>query len=160
AQPARPKFDVASVKASNVRGMRFVRPTPGRLLADAPVKMLMQNAYTLQPFQVVGGPAWIDSENYQIEGKTGSSASPAQLFVMLHSLCAVPSQLKVHRHRPPLPFYTLVAAKGGLKLPAPKADSCSPPPPDAPPEWAGGRIAPPGGPEPPLPRCGDVRVML
>jgi uncharacterized protein (TIGR03435 family) len=160
AQPARPKFDVASVKASNVQGMRFVRPAPGRLLADAPVKMLMQNAYTLQPFQVVGGPAWIDSENYQIEGKAGSNASPAQLFLMLQSLLEDRFQLKVHHDTHDLPIYTLVAAKGGLKLPTPKAGSCSPPPPDAPPEWAGGRIAPPGGPQPPLPRCGSVRVML
>jgi uncharacterized protein (TIGR03435 family) len=161
AQPAaRPKFDVASVKASNVQGMRFVRPAPGRLLADAPVKMLMQNAYTLQPFQVVGGPAWIDSENYEIEGKAGSNASPAQLFLMLQSLLEDRFQLKVHHDTHDLPIYTLVAAKGGVKLPAPKAGSCSPPPPDAPPEWAGGRIAPPGGPQPPLPRCGSVRVML
>jgi uncharacterized protein (TIGR03435 family) len=160
AQPAaRPKFDVASVKASNVQGMRFVRPASGRLLADAPVKMLMQNAYTLQPFQVVGGPAWIDSENYEIEGKAGSNASAAQLFLMLQSLLEDRFQLKVHRDTHDLPIYTLVAAKGGLKLPTPKAGSCSPPPPDASPEWAGGRIAPPGGP-PPLPRCGSVRVML
>src|SRR5262249_9201212 len=51
AQPAeRPKFEVASVKPATDQGFQRVRPLPGRLSAIASVRMLMQNAYELQPF--------------------------------------------------------------------------------------------------------------
>ena len=64
-QPAaRPKFEVASVKPSAEQRFKMVRPLPGRLTADAPVRLLMQNAYAVQPFQIVGGPDWVNSERY------------------------------------------------------------------------------------------------
>ena len=57
-QPAaRPKFEVASIKPSQEQRFMMVRPLPGRLTATAPVRLLMQNAYTVQSFQIVGGPA-------------------------------------------------------------------------------------------------------
>jgi hypothetical protein len=117
---ARPTFEVASIKPSPGRSLRMVRPLPGRLTADAPVRLLMQNAYTVQPFQIVGGPAWTDSEQYEIEAKAGGNASRAQMFLMLQSLLEDRFQLKSHRETRELPVYALVAARRGLKLPHPK----------------------------------------
>ena len=79
---------------------------------------------------------------------------------MLQSLLEDRFQLKIHRETRELPVYALVAAKSGLKLPPPKEGNCVSPTPDAPPEWAGGRMAPPGQGPPPLARCGEVSVML
>ena len=84
----------------------------------------MQNAYTVQPFQIVGGPAWIDSERYAIEAKADGNASRAQMFLMLQSLLEDRFQLKIHRETRELPVYALVPARGGLKLPPPKEGSC------------------------------------
>ena len=138
----------------------MVRPLPGRLTADAPVQLLMQNAYAVQPFQIAGGPDWINSEHYEIEAKADGKASRDQIFLMLQSLLEDRFQLKIHRETRQLPVYALVAAKGGLKLPPPKEGSCVTPRPDAVPEWAGGRMraARPGSAA--LPRCGSVGVML
>src|SRR5207342_1202795 len=57
-QPAvRPKFEVASIKPSQEQRFMMVRPLPGRLTATAPIRLLMQNAYTAQSFQILNGPA-------------------------------------------------------------------------------------------------------
>jgi uncharacterized protein (TIGR03435 family) len=160
-QPAaRPQFEVASIKPSQEQRFMTVRPLPGRLTATAPVRLLMQNAYTVQPFQIAGGPVWINSERYEIEAKADGNASRAEIFLMLRSLLEDRFQLKIHRETRELPVYALVAAKSGFKLPPPKEGSCVSPPPDAPPDWAGGRMQPPGQGQPPPARCGSVSVML
>ena len=160
AQPAaRPKFEVASIKPSTERGF-MVRPLPGRLIATASLRVLMQNAYAMQPFQIVGGPDWINSERYEIEAKADGNASRAQMFLMLQSLLEDRFHLKIHRETKELPAYALVAARSGLKLPTPKEGSCVDPAADASPDWYGGRVAPPQPGPPPLARCGDVKVVL
>ncbi|HZI73051.1 MAG TPA: M56 family metallopeptidase, partial [Gemmatimonadales bacterium] len=120
---ARPKFEAASIKTSEETNFRMVRPLPGRLTADATVRLLVQNAYTVQPFQVVGGPAWIDAEQYEIEAKADGSANRAQMFLMLQSLLEDRFQLKTHRETRELPVYALVPARSGPKLPLPKDGS-------------------------------------
>jgi uncharacterized protein (TIGR03435 family) len=160
-QPApRPKFEVASVKPSQEQRFQRVLPVPGRLTADASVRLLMQNAYTVQPFQIIGLPEWANSAHYEIEAKAAGNASRAQIFLMLQSLLEDRFSLKTHRETKDLPVYALVAAKGGLKLAPPKEGACVDPTPNADPEWAGGRMRPPGEGQPPAPRCGSVAVML
>lgn len=134
----RPKFEVASVKPSLDPGFMAVRPLPGRLTANASLRLLMQNAYTVQPFQIVGGPGWINSERYAIEAKAAGNAGRAQMFLMLQSLLEDRFQLKIHRETRELPVYNLVTAKSGLKLPPPKEGACLSPTPDESAEWAGG----------------------
>jgi uncharacterized protein (TIGR03435 family) len=158
AQPAaRPQFAVASVKPSTDPGFQRVRPLPGRLSADASVRMLMQNAYGKQPFQIVNAPDW----RYAIEAKADGDAAPAQLFLMLQSLLEERFDLKFHHESRELPVYALTSVRGGPKLPAPKEGAClAVNPADAPTEWAGGRMHPPG--DGPLPkfRCGSVGIAL
>lgn len=137
-----------------------VRPLPGRLTANATVRLLMQNAYTMQPFQIVGGPEWVNSERYEIEATADGNASRAQMFLMLQSLLEDRFHLKIHRETKEIPVYALVAARSGIKLPPPKEGNCVSPTQDASPDWAGGRMAPPGQGPAPLARCGEVRVML
>jgi uncharacterized protein (TIGR03435 family) len=161
AQPVnRPKFEVASIKPSQTRSFRMVRPFPGRLTADAPVSMLIQNAYTLQSFQIVGGPSWMDSDHYAIDAKADGNPTHAELFLMLQSLLEDRFQLKVHRETRELPVYALEANKGGLKLASPKEGACVESTPGALPPWAGGRIQPPGRGQMPMAPCGRVGVMM
>jgi uncharacterized protein (TIGR03435 family) len=158
------KFDVASIKPDLGQGLMAVRPVPGRLVADASVRLLMQNAYAVPPFQIEGGPPWIDTERYSVDAKAGDNASRAQTFLMLQSLLEDRFQLKTHRETRELPVYTLVAARSGLKLTPPKEGSCVNLVADAPLDWAegsmAGRMPPPEPGQPPSPRCGSVNVIL
>jgi uncharacterized protein (TIGR03435 family) len=159
-QDAVPRFEVASIKLNTGErnGMRVrVLPGGGLITENAPLQLLMQNAYTLQAFQIVGGPGWIQSDGYNIEAKgDGKPASRAELFLKLRSLLEDRFQLKVHRETKELPVYALTVAKNGPTLPQPKEGSClavdlngptpAPPPPPA------------SGP-PQVSPCGGIRVM-
>jgi uncharacterized protein (TIGR03435 family) len=157
------RFDAASIKLSSERGLMMVRALPGRLTARAPVQLLMQNAFAVQTFQIAGGPSWINSELYEIEAKAAGNASHAQVLLMLQSLLEDRFQLKIHRETRELPVYALVAARSGLKLPAPKEGGCVIPPQDglpALPMGAGGRMQPPGQGQPLSFPCGSLGVSL
>ena len=150
-----PRFEVASIKLNtgDRSGMRVrVLPGGGLMSQNAPLQMLMQNAYTLQAFQIVGGPAWMQSEGYNIEAKgDGKPASQAQVFLKLRALLEDRFQLKYHRETRELPVYALTVAKNGPKLPPPKEGSC----------MAGDLFAQPR-PAPgqrPVPACGNIAVM-
>lgn len=43
----------------------------GRLTANAPLAVLITNPYRVKHFQILGGPAWMDSEIYKLEAKMG-----------------------------------------------------------------------------------------
>jgi uncharacterized protein (TIGR03435 family) len=161
AQPAdRPQFEVASIKPSLSPSIQYVRPLTGRLTADAGLRVLMQYAYGVQPFQVVPGPNAAISERYQIDAKAEGNAGRTRMFLMLRSLLEDRFQLKIHRETRDLPAYALVAAKGGLKLPPPKDGACVDSPADAPVEWAGGRMAVVGEIPPGKGLCGTASVHL
>jgi len=144
---AAPRFEVASVK-ENASSPRFmaVRPRAGGLTTEnAPLRLLMQNAYGVQAFQISEGPAWIQSEGYDIEAKADGKASRAQILLMLRSLLEDRFQLKLHRETKELPVYALTVAKGGLKLQPPKEGGCIPVDPNGtlpPPSNAPGQRAP------------------
>jgi uncharacterized protein (TIGR03435 family) len=161
AQPARPQFEVASIKPSLSQRIVNVRPLPGRLTADASLQILVQYAYGVEPFQVVGGPSWLESQRYEIDAKADAAASRDQLFLMLQSLLEDRFQLKTHRDMKELSVFALVPNGGGLKLPPPKEGVCLDSAVDAPAEWAGvGRMAAPGEFQPTKGRCGSAAVAL
>jgi uncharacterized protein (TIGR03435 family) len=156
----RPQFEVASVKPSFSGGIQNVRPLPGRLTADASLRLLIQYAYGVQPFQVVDAAGWLQSGRYEIDAKADGNATRNQMFLMLQSLLEARFRLKIHRETKEMPVYALVAAKGGLKLPPPKPSGCVDSPADAAPEWAGGRMAAPGeAPSAPT-LCGSAGITL
>ena len=155
---AAPRFEVASVKQSTSHpSFMMVRPRAGGLTAEnAPLRLLMQNAYGVQAFQISGGPGWIQSDGYDIEAKGDGKASRDETFLMLRSLLEDRFQLKLHRETKELPVYALTVAKGGLKLQPPKEGSCIPVDPNGtlpPPSNTPGQRAP-GFP------CGMPGVMM
>src|SRR5579863_8818572 len=161
AQPTvRPEFEVASVKPSFNGNVQGVRPLPGRLTADATLQVLIQYAYGVQPFQVVGDPQWI-SERYQIDARADANTNRDRMFLMLRSLLENRFQLKTHRETRDLPVYALVAARTGIRLPPPKEGGCVDSAADAPAEWAGGgRMAAPGEIQPAQAPCGSAGLTL
>lgn len=139
----RPAFQVASVKRTtdpNPPGM-IVRPQPGgRLTAiNARLMMLMVNAYSVQPFQIVGAPDWVNTEGYDIEAKPETPVDRMQMWLMLRTLLADRFKLTLHRDTKELPVFALVVGKDGLKKPDKESDCPSAPPdPNAQPTVPGG----------------------
>lgn len=123
---------------------------PGRLTASAPLGVLMEAAYHVQPFQIVGGPEWIKSDQYEIDARATGNPGHAQRKLMLQSLLADRFGLRFHRESRQMLTYALTPARGGLNLPPPRDGSC-----------AAEEAAPPGrGDPPPKPRCGGMDVPL
>jgi uncharacterized protein (TIGR03435 family) len=69
--------------------------------------------------QIVGGPAWMDSERYDVQAKadcSGGTFSRERLQLMVQSLLEDRFQLKAHWETRELPIYNLVVAKDGPKI--------------------------------------------
>src|SRR5436190_14299590 len=69
--PAPQSFEVATAK-ENKSGQPFIRigGSQGRFTAEnAPLALLIQFAYQVQPFQLEGGPAWIRSDRFDVIAK-------------------------------------------------------------------------------------------
>lgn len=65
------KFEVASVKPSTEKTMS-VRVMPGaRLVATAPLKLLIMKACGLQYARVIGGPEWINDDRFEVQARPG-----------------------------------------------------------------------------------------
>jgi uncharacterized protein (TIGR03435 family) len=130
---APPHFEVASIKPSSApRFTTSARPMPGgRFHAVGPLRLLIRVGYNLHEFQVLGGPAWIDNDPFEVDAKAEGNPTREQLLEMLQPLLEERFHLKVHRESRELPVYALGIAKSGSKLPAPK-DSCIPFDPTAP----------------------------
>jgi uncharacterized protein (TIGR03435 family) len=116
------EFEAASIKPSASAAMGNVRVgiemmPGGRIsMSGATVKLLIQQAYGVRDFQIVGGPPWLGSERYDITAKPESSATDDQVKVMIQALLADRFKLIFHRETKELPTYALVVAKGGPKL--------------------------------------------
>jgi uncharacterized protein (TIGR03435 family) len=93
-QSASPRFEVASVKRAQnpdpSSGTGIARPLPGgRFTAnDAFLKTLVQFAYNVRRYQILGGPDWSDSARFDIEAapEAGAAGTPRQVAAMLQSL--------------------------------------------------------------------------
>jgi uncharacterized protein (TIGR03435 family) len=151
------RFEVASIKPTSQLGpnedLGVVRVLPGgRLMAEKVLlRYFIQNAYDVKPFQISGGPAWINSAHYDIAAKAEGNPNSGQMHLLMQTLLEDRFKLRVHHETRELPVYELTMAKRGAKLPEPKEGSCISPDPEAPPS-------------PPLPGqaipCGRVRVMF
>jgi hypothetical protein len=89
---ARPEIEAASIKlaAPDARGM-YIRKDPGGgvSLTNMSLKELIVIAWRVQPFQISGGPAWLDSIRYDIvakpEARPKQTEIPEMIQVLLHS---------------------------------------------------------------------------
>jgi len=88
------------------------------------LRMLVQEAYGVYDDKLLsGGPAWIDSDKFDIEAKFDvteiskwNSLTYRQRANMLQPLLAERFNVKVHHEMKPFSVYNLVLSKGGTKL--------------------------------------------
>lgn len=122
ARPAFGQFEVATVRPTPpewTRG-RFIRmQTSHQLLAkNYELRVLIAAAFNLSPQAISGGPAWIDSDHYDILAETPGEVRPnlEEQMAMLRKLLADRFQLKFHREPKEFAVYALTVGKGGPKL--------------------------------------------
>ena len=140
---ARPSFEVATIKPNNPdsRQMMITRPGGRFSVVGATVKMLVEAAYRVRDFQVIGGPNWINTDRFDIEAKAeeGANRQGQAGLLMMQSLLADRFQLKIHTETRELPLYELFVSKDGVKLqsvPEPERPAPGTPPPPLPPPGA------------------------
>ena len=79
---------------------------------------LINLAYWLHPKQLTGGPAWTESEKFDMAGKPDAPGQPNvdQMKMMIQKLLADRFQLKFHFEKRDLPVYAVRIAKTGAKI--------------------------------------------
>ena len=133
AQQAAPKFEVASVKRAPPpqpvnRVVQQVSP-PGTFNRTTNVAVLIQFAYDVQDYQVVGGPSWVREDRFDVAARAGREVPLAELRLMLRSLLAERFKLVTHNEQREMSAYALVLSRAdkrfgpGLKK-NPDGDEC------------------------------------
>lgn len=121
-QPARdaPAFEVASIKPTPSADRDGSRSLSGSRLTITKTELiyLISYAYNIRGAQVVGGPGWVRSEQYDVIGKAEGEAtrSVEQFRPMLQALLADRFKLAMHREMRELPVYVLALGKNGPKM--------------------------------------------
>ena len=131
-EPQRPlTFDVTSVKP-NTSGEQggSSKAQPGRYVGvNVTLKRVIGLAY--RPVQeFIGGPDWINTDRFDIEGSVEGTPTQDQMLEMLRSLLAERFKLAVHRETRQMPAYALTLARGDGRLGAElrAVPPCTPPP--------------------------------
>jgi len=121
-QPARPEFEVATIRPSAPSPEATV--TAGARIDGAQVrwvsltlKNFMATAYRMKLYQI-SGPDWISSDRFDIAATIPAGVSTTQMPEMLQRLIEDRFQVKMHREKKDFPVYALEIAKGGLKMQA------------------------------------------
>lgn len=113
-----PAFEVASVKPSQATGEGSIirQRAGGRFLADnVTVSVLIQQAYDVFDFQIVGAPGWVDRERFDIQAIAPSLVS-VQQDVLLQRLLEERFSLRSHREKREGDIYALVIARADGRL--------------------------------------------
>jgi len=123
-QPARPEFEVASVKLN--------KSGPGELSRDLrPGSISYTNvvlyeyiflAFDVQPYQVIRGSSVSLADRYDIVAKAPAGVPVAQVRLMLRSLLEDRFKLKFHNETRETSAYILTVAKGGPHFKASESD--------------------------------------
>ena len=120
ASPGPQTFEVASVKPNRTGDARSMlgMPPGGRLTAtNVLLRTLVQQAFQVQDFQMAGGPAWIDSERFDVDARAGREIPPSPpgtigpMQAMIQALLADRFRLRTHREVREQPIYSLVLAR-------------------------------------------------
>uniref|UniRef100_Q01ZL5 Soil-associated protein, TIGR03435 family n=1 Tax=Solibacter usitatus (strain Ellin6076) TaxID=234267 RepID=Q01ZL5_SOLUE len=142
-------FEAASVKPAalpvpNGRGrIAIAMPSggpgtkdPGRIRYPfVSLRDLLVRAYDVKAYQITG-PAWLDTERYEVNATMAPETTMEQFRAMLQNLLAERFKLTMHRETKDLPMYSLIVAKNGPKMketgdapPLKEGDGDAPPPP-------------------------------
>lgn len=109
-------FDLADVHTSahsvypymsgpDRRGDRYI-------IRDASMVDLISTAYDVDADNILGGPAWLETDRFDVIGKTPPTTSADTVKLMLQALLAERFDLVLHKDSQPEPAFVLSVGKG------------------------------------------------
>jgi uncharacterized protein (TIGR03435 family) len=123
------RFGAAAIKPSSSGGGRAdigggsLRYTQGTVTGrSVTARRIILDAYQTTAFQLSGGPDWLDSQRFALEGKAESAANENELKRMLRTLLSERFNLVMHHEKKEMQVYLMTVAKGGVKAPEVKPD--------------------------------------
>ena len=119
----KPQFEVATVRPNNSgEPNSSIRIQPGGRLTgtNQTLRNLIRNAFNVQPYQMVGGPEWMESDRFDITAKAADADLDAkgmmpgpQFMLRLQSLLEDRFKMVTHWETRDMPVYALVVATEG-----------------------------------------------
>lgn len=120
--PAPLTFEVASIKLSdpNSPDTGLHRSNSRFAATNHALKRLIAFAYDVELFQISGGPAWVNTDGFDITAKIPDDVAhhrgPDDDKGMVQALLSDRFKLALHKESRELPVYALVIGKNGSKL--------------------------------------------
>lgn len=121
-------FEVATIKPAaqqDARGGRYIRMQSAHVFQakNYSVHGMIAAAYDLNPRAISGGPAWIDSQLWEILARTPGEKRPTwdDQMIMLRKLLTDRFNLGFHREKKQFNIYDFTVSKEGSKLKATEA---------------------------------------
>jgi uncharacterized protein (TIGR03435 family) len=128
AQPAKPTFDVSSVKhnASGDGSWSSSGSSNAYNITNATLQAIIRIAYGVRDDQLVGGPSWIQTDRFDVVGKMNADGPSGQWRLMLQSLLEDRFTLIVrHQQREMAVFVLELARRDGRLAPGlQRVDDC------------------------------------
>ena len=117
ARQATPAFEVASIKPAKERALLNGATSPDRFyVPNFTLRQLMEYAYAIPQFGILGGPDWMASERWEVSARAARIESPVEKRAMVRQLMAERFRLKTHQETRELPIYTLILARSDRRL--------------------------------------------
>ncbi len=120
ATEAGPKFETADVHVSATGPYQYLRGgfyTGGRFeMHYATMVALIENAWDVDPDKVLGGPAWVTKDMFDVIAKAPANTPPETTKLMLQTLLADRFKLAVRQETKPMPAFVLSLGKGKPKM--------------------------------------------
>jgi len=85
-------------------------------MTNVTLKRCLMGAYGVGQNEILGGPDWLDQDQFDIQAKAEVSAGDEALMKMLQTLLADRFKLAVHRENKTIQAYALEIAKKGPKM--------------------------------------------
>jgi uncharacterized protein (TIGR03435 family) len=117
-----PEFNAASIKlnksgdCSHGCGVRFLPAMVSSFPGGTSIRRIIQEAYHLSPYQLFGGPDWLDSDMFDLEAKAETPVDENGLRLMLQTLLSRRFKLVSHHETREAAIYALTVGKGGAKV--------------------------------------------
>lgn len=116
--PERASFDLAfeavSIKPTTTNPGNVA--SPDRFVRTGTLRQLVQYAYTLPPFQVIGGPDWVGSDVFEVNAKAAFIPTPDEMRAMVRRLLTERFQLRTSAAKREMPLFLLRLARDDRRL--------------------------------------------
>ena len=114
-----PQFAVATIKRnmSGALSSNAQLQPGGRLtLTNTTIRDVMKNVFNLPDFAIVGGPAWLATDRYDIIARADGDPSREQMLQMLRALLIERFRMVTHQDTREVPVFALVLARPDGRL--------------------------------------------